>query len=82
MESFRKDGCLSDEGLHALIAGQLDELGRLEAAQKSIATNNSKVTALEQSTAARPLRSMVGTRLSRMPRYSSRCSMSYSFPLT
>ena len=51
-------------------------------AQKSIATNNTKVTALEQSTAARPLRSMVGTRLSRMPRYSSRCSMSYSFPLT
>ena len=33
MESFRKDGCLSDEGLHALIAGQLDELGRLEAAE-------------------------------------------------
>lgn len=51
-------------------------------AQKSIATNNTKVTELEQSTAARPLRSMVGTRLSRMPRYSSRCSMSYSFPLT
>lgn len=33
MESFQKDGCLSDEGLHALIAGQLDELGRLEAAE-------------------------------------------------
>ena len=33
MESFRKDSCLSDEGLHALIAGQLDELGRLEAAE-------------------------------------------------
>lgn len=33
MESFRKDGCLSDEGLHALIDGQLDELGRLEAAE-------------------------------------------------
>ena len=33
MESFRNDGCLSDEGLHALIAGQLDELGRLEAAE-------------------------------------------------
>ena len=28
MESFRNDGCLSDEGLHALIDGQLDELGR------------------------------------------------------
>ena len=27
------DGCLSDEGLHALTAGQLDELGRLEAAE-------------------------------------------------
>ena len=33
MESFRNDGCLSDEGLHALVAGQLDELGRLEAAE-------------------------------------------------
>ena len=33
MESFQNDGCLSDEGLHALIAGQLDELGRLEAAE-------------------------------------------------
>ena len=33
MESFRNDGCLSDEGLHALIDGQLDELGRLEAAE-------------------------------------------------
>ena len=32
MELFREDGCLSDEGLHALTAGQLDELGRLEAA--------------------------------------------------
>ena len=31
MELFREDGCLSDEGLHALTAGQLDELGRLEA---------------------------------------------------
>ena len=31
MELFREDGCLSDEGLHALTVGQLDELGRLEA---------------------------------------------------
>ena len=33
MELFREDGCLSDNGLHALTAGQLDELGRLEAAE-------------------------------------------------
>ena len=33
MELFRDDGCLSDEGLHALTTGQLDELGRLEAAE-------------------------------------------------
>ena len=33
MELFREDGCLSDEGLHALTTGQLDELGRLEAAE-------------------------------------------------
>ena len=33
MELFREDGCLSDEGLHALTAGQLDGLGRLEAAE-------------------------------------------------
>lgn len=33
MELFREDGCLTDEGLHALIDGQLDELGRLEAAE-------------------------------------------------
>ena len=33
MELFREDGCLSDEGLHALTAGQLDELGRLDAAE-------------------------------------------------
>lgn len=33
MELFREDGCLSDEGLYALTAGQLDELGRLEAAE-------------------------------------------------
>ena len=33
MELFRDDGCLSDEGLHAVVAGQLDELGRLEAAE-------------------------------------------------
>ena len=30
MELFREDGCLSDNGLHALTAGQLDELGRLD----------------------------------------------------
>ena len=29
MEWFRDDGCLTDEGLRALTAGQLDELGRL-----------------------------------------------------
>ena len=33
MELFREDGCLTDEGLHALTAGRLDELGRLEAAE-------------------------------------------------
>ena len=33
MEWFRDDGCLTDEGLHALTAGQLDELGRLETAE-------------------------------------------------
>lgn len=33
MELFREDGCLSDEGLQALTSGQLDELGRLEAAE-------------------------------------------------
>ena len=33
MELFREDGCLTDEGLRALIDGQLDELGRLEAAE-------------------------------------------------
>ena len=33
MELFREDGCLSDEGLHALVDGRLDELGRLEAAE-------------------------------------------------
>ena len=33
MELFRDDGCLTDEGLRALTAGQLDELGRLEAAE-------------------------------------------------
>ena len=33
MELFREDGCLTDEGLQALIDGQLDELGRLEAAE-------------------------------------------------
>lgn len=33
MELFQKNGCLTEEGLDALIAGQLDELGRLEAAE-------------------------------------------------
>ncbi len=33
MELFRDDGCLSQEGLQALVAGQLDQLGRLEAAE-------------------------------------------------
>ena len=33
MVIFREDGCLSREGLHALMAGELDELGRLEAAE-------------------------------------------------
>lgn len=33
MELFREDGCLTDAGLCALRDGQLDELGRLEAAE-------------------------------------------------
>lgn len=33
LELFRDDGCLTDEGLQALLDGQLDELGRLEAAE-------------------------------------------------
>ena len=33
MELFRDDGHLSDEGLRAVCAGSLDELGRLEAAE-------------------------------------------------
>ena len=33
MELFQNNGCLSDEGLHALVCGELDELGRLEAAE-------------------------------------------------
>ena len=33
MELFDANGCLTDEGLQALKAGQLDELGRLEAAE-------------------------------------------------
>ena len=32
MELFDKNGCLTDEGLQALQAGRLDELGRLETA--------------------------------------------------
>ena len=33
MELFDEKGCLSDEGLHAVVDGQLEELGRLEAAE-------------------------------------------------
>lgn len=33
MELFRDDGCMTDEGLQALLDGTLDELGRLEAAE-------------------------------------------------
>lgn len=33
MELFEQNGCLTEEGLHAVIGGQLDELGRLEAAE-------------------------------------------------
>ena len=33
MELFHKNGCLTDEGLQALVNGELDELGRLEAAE-------------------------------------------------
>ena len=33
MELFDEKGCLTDEGLHALTGGQLDEMGRLEAAE-------------------------------------------------
>ena len=32
-ELFRPDGHLTDEGLRALVGGELDELGRLEAAE-------------------------------------------------
>ena len=33
MELIREDGCLTDEGLQALVGGSLDEWGRLEAAE-------------------------------------------------
>lgn len=33
MELFNEKGCLTDDGLHALVEGRLDELGRLEAAE-------------------------------------------------
>ena len=33
MELFNDQGCLTDEGLQALTAGSLDEMGRLEAAE-------------------------------------------------
>ena len=33
MELFDENGCLTDEGLQALTKGQLDEMGRLEAAE-------------------------------------------------
>ena len=32
MELFREDGCMTDAGFRAMMDGQLDELGRLEAA--------------------------------------------------
>lgn len=33
MELFQENGCFTDEGLQAVVGGQLDELGRLEAAE-------------------------------------------------
>lgn len=33
MELFRDDGCMTEAGLRALLDGQLDEMGRLEAAE-------------------------------------------------
>lgn len=33
MEWFRDDGCMTEAGLRALLDGQLDEMGRLEAAE-------------------------------------------------
>lgn len=33
LELFNDQGCLTDEGLQALIAGSLDEMGRLEAVE-------------------------------------------------
>lgn len=33
MELFRDDGCMTDEGFRAMMDGQLDELGRLEASE-------------------------------------------------
>ena len=33
MELFREDGCMTDAGFRAMMDGQLDELGRLEAAK-------------------------------------------------
>lgn len=33
MELFRDDGCMTETGLQALLDGQLDEMGRLEAAE-------------------------------------------------
>ena len=33
MELFREDGCMTDAGFRAMMDGQLDELGRLEAAE-------------------------------------------------
>ena len=33
MELFREDGCMTDDGFRAMMDGQLDELGRLEAAE-------------------------------------------------
>ena len=33
MELFREDGCMTDAGFRAMMDGQLDELGRLAAAE-------------------------------------------------
>ena len=36
MELFDAKGCLSEEGLQALVGGQLDETQRLEAAEHEV----------------------------------------------
>ena len=45
MELFDQNGCLTEEGLHAVIGGQLDELGRLEAADKCMDRYTALLTA-------------------------------------